>query len=343
MPQVLYTRLITDIPQIRFPHVPGWFSVTEIDKAVVSITKTMARTRRNPLTVKPYRVEDYEKDPAAILLYADTIPFSVHIETQKMPVMVPMIAGRADHKMKEIRAKNILTEDFFKSQSVMEYGVEKIIFIKRLETKNEELSDVFIYYKFPKLIVKYTVLDEKTGASVQKSGGIKGVNGALAMVEKPYNIPERYRSIDWEFDKALHERFAKKGAVPDIVKRSIEAYKIQTQKLRLSKVNQLLKSLFSDPKFGYADRRALRYLLQQLEKKQTHAFNYVLRIIQALVEGKTEEAVELVNQAYGKSKPVGYDFSLKELQQKRWQDVLFSVVGGQLFDFLDLYSLKVDK
>jgi len=44
-------------------------------KAVVSITKTMAKTRQKPLVIRPYEFDGNKKILAAILLYADHVPF----------------------------------------------------------------------------------------------------------------------------------------------------------------------------------------------------------------------------------------------------------------------------
>jgi len=41
----------------------------------------------------------------------------------------------------------------------MDYGVEKDIFIKKLETKNGDLSDVLIQYRLH-IVFKFTVFDE---------------------------------------------------------------------------------------------------------------------------------------------------------------------------------------
>jgi hypothetical protein len=354
-----YSSLVMGIPQIRFPHSPTWFPVTDIDKAVVSITKTMAKARHEPLVIKPYDAEGVKHEPAAILLYAHQVPFSLHIETTDMPPLVSMTGGKADHLIKEIIAKNIDTKYFFWTQAGVKYGVEKCIFIEKLETKDGYLSNVLIYFEPNKwnkaalMKYKYSLFDRATN-SIKKFVGVDQQRKKPIVSEEDYTVPHEYRSINWSVDTSVRELMSKKGEFirkkgsivknandisdhNDLAKQFAAAYVFK--KKRMSVATFFISLLLSNKELGYAGRRAVRYLLQKVEAKESHALDYLQRILQAMMADKMDEAIVLVNEAYGKSKPIGSDFKPKEFEQKKWHTVLFSVLGDSRFDFLDEFDL----
>lgn len=329
----------SEIPQIRFPHVPAWFPVTESDKAVVSITETMAKTRMKPLVINPYEFEGQQKDPMAILLYTDQVSFPVHINTMSMPTLILMASGRVDCKIKELTATNISTQNFFESTKKVRYGVAKDIFIEKVITKDDVLNNVLIEYFIEWLVAKdggpnnvtsskrVTYSFDSPDSAQQRKGFTTGPEGKPDVERIDLTLPEKYRKIAWRSHAALHEIMSKKAIQPEIVKQSIALR-------RLSKANELIKLSFY-PKLGRDDKQRFRFLLQRVEKKEECAICYIRQILQALINGESEKALSLVKQAYGRRMPVGYDVIVEEFEEKRWEKALLFAVGGSDFDFLD--------
>jgi len=71
----------------------------------------MAKTRQKPLVYRPYEFDGQQKDPAAILLYADHVLF--HCNRYGTDAVLSNDRGKEDRNIKEVVAKNIEMEDFF--------------------------------------------------------------------------------------------------------------------------------------------------------------------------------------------------------------------------------------
>lgn len=88
------------VPQVKIPGVE-WFSV--MDKNTVSIGSTLAKYRKKPLSIANFFArKGKQSDPYALLLYADDIPFELIIDTQRMPIVVSMIPGKAEHHIAKV-------------------------------------------------------------------------------------------------------------------------------------------------------------------------------------------------------------------------------------------------
>ena len=97
---------LSHLPQIKFPGLP-WFSVIDNDK-VVNIGSILAKTRTKPLDIATFFAKkDKKADPLGILLYAETIPFELIINTIEMPAIISMIPGDAIHHIKKISSTSI--------------------------------------------------------------------------------------------------------------------------------------------------------------------------------------------------------------------------------------------
>ncbi len=98
--------------QIKLPGIE-WFSVVDIDNKIVSIGSILAKTRdpQKPLDV----VSFFKKEPAIILLYADTIPFELKINSYNIRAIVSMVSSgitkedaiRTVYELKDLTPKRI--------------------------------------------------------------------------------------------------------------------------------------------------------------------------------------------------------------------------------------------
>jgi hypothetical protein len=123
------------IPQIKLPGVE-WFSVMEVKKSIVSLGSILVKTRdpQIPLDI----VSFFKKDPKAILLYTDDIPFELVINSHNLKAIVSMLSGqKVFHTIKRISS---MTQSFleilkwFASSAVHKIGFDKWFFI-------DEISD----------------------------------------------------------------------------------------------------------------------------------------------------------------------------------------------------------
>jgi hypothetical protein len=70
-----------NMPQIKFPG-SDWFSVIEGDKKIISIGSNVAQIKNVQESLDV--VADFKKDPELILLYTDTIPFELKINSTNL-------------------------------------------------------------------------------------------------------------------------------------------------------------------------------------------------------------------------------------------------------------------
>ncbi len=99
-------KLVNSIPQIKFPGLE-WFSVIDESK-VVSIGSVLAKTRTEPLDIGTFfKKKGKQAEPLALLLYTQSIPFELIINTSGWPDSPPhiisMIPGEETfHTIKKI-------------------------------------------------------------------------------------------------------------------------------------------------------------------------------------------------------------------------------------------------
>ncbi len=96
----VFSRVISSAPQIKLPSME-WFSVIDIDKSFVSIDSKLAKTRdpQKPLDI----VSFFKKDPIAILLYTDNIPFELVVNSSQVKFIVSMVSLQLIEEKKEIK------------------------------------------------------------------------------------------------------------------------------------------------------------------------------------------------------------------------------------------------
>jgi hypothetical protein len=155
MPSIKSPRLdIFAIPQIRAAHVPFWFPIVELEQAIIPISQTMAMTRKEPLVIKPYEIENEKgeiekKDPVAILLYASRIPFSIHLMTKTVPTFISMVSGKAVHMVDGLYAPEIYTRSLISMLAnayaeLPTYGDCKMVLFGKIQGKDDTITDVII-------------------------------------------------------------------------------------------------------------------------------------------------------------------------------------------------------
>ncbi|HEV2600830.1 MAG TPA: hypothetical protein VGT41_00895 [Candidatus Babeliales bacterium] len=145
MSYVMPSLSVSDIPQIKLPHVPAWFPITKVDNAVARITKIEIATRKSPLVVgdKP------------LLLYTNHVPFPINFSSSK-PI-ISMIPGNAVHIIDTATFSNAQAlDDFFDNMDdVGKYGPSKLFFIKTIRfaqpatghNDHSDVTNVIIDYK----------------------------------------------------------------------------------------------------------------------------------------------------------------------------------------------------
>ena len=97
---------LNNIPQIKFPGL-SWFSIADESK-VISIGSVLASTRKHPLSIDTSPdTPTAKKNPLAVLLYTQNIPFELIITGEGLyhdepPALISMIPGPAFHTFKKI-------------------------------------------------------------------------------------------------------------------------------------------------------------------------------------------------------------------------------------------------
>ncbi len=89
-----------NVPLVRFPSTE-WFRVVDMPKVVASITEQSVITHQ--AENKPFKLTTQE----ALLMSTPHVPVPVNIENNKMPAVLSMIGGNADHYFAEIDAPKV--------------------------------------------------------------------------------------------------------------------------------------------------------------------------------------------------------------------------------------------
>ncbi len=93
-----------NVPLVRFPNTE-WFRVVDMPKFVASITEQSVVTHQ--AENKPFKLTTQE----AVLVSTPHVPVPVNVENDKMPAMLSMIGGNADHYFEEISAPKVSLSD----------------------------------------------------------------------------------------------------------------------------------------------------------------------------------------------------------------------------------------
>ncbi len=148
---ILHDKNITNEPQIKMPGVE-WFSVMDIDNKIVSIGTILAKTR------DPEKVFDvvsfFKKNPKAILLYTEDLPFELKVDLNTLKAIVSMISPyvvKGDlippiiiHRIRKISAEGHSPVDIVKLfRSVMYTNDKKWFFIDEINA-SDVWKDVLI-------------------------------------------------------------------------------------------------------------------------------------------------------------------------------------------------------
>lgn len=244
------------IPQIRLPGME-WFSVLATDKNVVSIGTTLAKSRspQNPLRISSF----FKRDPKALLLYTDRIPFKLIIDKPNLNFIIPMLlGGKVGYVFEEISARN--TDQIINGfvRLIRTLNMKKTFYIKKLN----DLHDVIILG--PLGVVYYAI------------------EGQI------------YIEILGEIEKreASEEEVKPYKDLLTVTQAYLELGKYRFVKPKLSWTDRFLNYLFGG---GQSDRKFLKTEIQELEEvigrgrkqKQLQAnlielHNHVSRLAQAL-------------------------------------------------------------
>ncbi|HEV2600831.1 MAG TPA: hypothetical protein VGT41_00900 [Candidatus Babeliales bacterium] len=302
---------IFTIPQIRFPHVPAWFPVTEYHDEIVRITKIKAAAQKNSLEIMHHH--------KAILLYTNHVPFLIDFSSQKP--LISMIPGSALHVIDATKFdRKSSLDSFFIYMSAIQYGSSKIFFIKNiaLSADNTNLTNVVIHYNpNTKPLFFFT---ENTQYKTYLNG--KFTNSPTGDYMKTYKpllaySPEQVTITIKKIEQALPS--LQKVATPI--------------KLRL------LIELELYPLLDFADRRNLRYILEQIAKQSPEALEIFKNIISRLINNYAQQAAKLTRKAYGGSSYWGNDFSIQEFGQQKWQKILTDLIHDKdIATLLDHYT-----
>jgi hypothetical protein len=88
---LMHDKNIANEPQIKMPGLE-WFSIMDIDNKIVSIGAILAKTR------DPQKVLDvasfFKKNPKAIVLYTDDLPFELKIDLKSLKAIVSMMSPK---------------------------------------------------------------------------------------------------------------------------------------------------------------------------------------------------------------------------------------------------------
>lgn len=159
------TFLLTDpssvfsFPQIKLPGIP-WFSIIDADKQFISIGTILASTRTAPLNIMSFFTR--QKEPIAILLYANLFNFELIIPTKQVPILIPMttnnpiVSNKSIYKFKKIKI-SVSIDNFFKTLvSLKDFGLPVLFVIDQLETIANEgnsvlFKAVYLYFNEGKL------------------------------------------------------------------------------------------------------------------------------------------------------------------------------------------------
>jgi len=108
------TRSIQNVPQIKLPSME-WFSVIDIDKSFVSIGSKLVKARdsQKPLDI----ISFFKKDPIAILLYTDNIPFELVVNSSQVKFIISMVSPQLIEEKKEIKEVYIRIKQILSTQS----------------------------------------------------------------------------------------------------------------------------------------------------------------------------------------------------------------------------------
>ena len=115
VPKVEQVGGIATTPQIKLAGVP-WFTPLGVNEHVVSIGYTLAKTREQPVDIQKYF---RKKNPTAILLYAEAVPFELQINTPPDPLnsfsIVPMSAWASRYFLAKISSTTRTVQDIIYS------------------------------------------------------------------------------------------------------------------------------------------------------------------------------------------------------------------------------------
>ncbi|MGE0009823.1 MAG: PspA/IM30 family protein [Candidatus Babeliales bacterium] len=125
-----------NIPLVRFPNTE-WFRVVDMPKTKVFGSKlgplTATITEQSAITHLASNTPFTIQGQNALLLYTEHIPVPVKIMKDRMPAVLSMIGGNADHYFEEISAPKIpLSEVVQKFMPIQKQEFTKRFFIKRL-------------------------------------------------------------------------------------------------------------------------------------------------------------------------------------------------------------------
>jgi hypothetical protein len=415
-PSIKSQGMIFDTPQVRLPFMYTWIPLTEFDQAIVPITEIMSLTRKKALAVKPYSVETKKaasalKDPAAILLYANRVPFPIKVTTKTIPAFVSMAPGNTAHFIDELDMGDLDFTDF-QTKHFPQYGSRKLFWFAKIKTKDSlTLKDVVIAYephKFPVFYwtsghgtemiydtnlaeLKESDYQSKEYSSYTQDPAVNwGLDSALifrenikkaqsleAAIKKPHQTGQaasaekeffknveagNIQKLDVKYINSLNENYqtplmiAAKANDTFMIKFLLEhgartenrdlewknaadyaspeqALLITNFNLRYAKTRRRLRMIF--PSLSRAERRNLRYILEQINKKDPKASNFLKHIVLALTQDDIKKAVSIIHKAYGGSTPAGTDFTADEFDKLEWSKILISATNAEEFDFLD--------
>jgi hypothetical protein len=140
------SNYIQNTPQIKLPGLE-WFSVMDVEKKIVAIGATLAQTRdpQQPLNIGSY----FKKDPEAVLLYTDNIPFELVLSSKGNAKICSMVSSGpmrnnpefVIHRIKKISGKNLY------GSILSRFMVEgtKWFFIDEINEDNTIYKDVLLF------------------------------------------------------------------------------------------------------------------------------------------------------------------------------------------------------
>ena len=133
-------QIRVELPQLKLPGL-DWFVACNANKEVVSIGSTLAQSRGID---KPLNITNFFKtDPRAILLYTNSIPFELIINSDKLLEIISMAPVKKT-KIYKISSKSEIDriiEWFMPVYVSTNYLVPEIFFIKNI---NDEFADLLI-------------------------------------------------------------------------------------------------------------------------------------------------------------------------------------------------------
>lgn len=138
------SQLWGNVPQVKLPGLE-WFSTVALQKNIVSIGSTLAKTRdpKKPLNIETF----FKSDPRALLLYAREIPFELVINSLRFEAIISMIPGDAVHSIKTISSTRPFNEVLDWFMQIEKLAALKLFSIEQIFASNGILKDVVIYNK----------------------------------------------------------------------------------------------------------------------------------------------------------------------------------------------------